>query len=178
MKTMTIRELTFAAILAAIYAGLTMFLPVPQYVGVQLRVAEALTVLPFFFPAATPGLFVGCIIANLFSPFVLDVVFGSAATLLACIWTGRIKHRWLAPLPPVLCNAVIVGGEIAWAQVGLSNAFWDAFVINAVTVGTGELLACYIFGSVLLTALYRSPVFRSMIAPERLSRVCGFAPLF
>lgn len=178
MKTMSVRELTFAAILAAIYAGLTMFLPVPQYVGVQLRVAEALTVLPFFFPAATPGLFVGCIIANLFSPFVLDVVFGSAATLLACIWTGRLKNRWLAPLPPVLCNAVIVGGEIAWAQVGLSPAFWDAFTLNAVTVGAGELLACYIFGSVLLSALYHSPAFRSMIAPERLSQVYGFAPLF
>ena len=174
MKRMTIRELTFAAVLAALYAALTLFLPVPQYVGIQLRVAEALTVLPFFFPAATPGLFVGCVIANLFSPFVLDVVFGSLATLLACLWTGRMNNRWLAPLPPVVCNAVIVGWEIAFAQTGFGPGFWSAYVLNAVTVGAGELLACGVFGSVLLAAMYRSDMCRSMISPERLARVRGF----
>lgn len=174
MKRMTIRELTFAAILAAVYAALTLFLPVPQYVGIQLRVAEALTVLPFFFPAATPGLFAGCVIANLFSPFVLDVVFGSLATLLACLWTQRLKNRWLAPLPSVVCNALIVGGEITFTQVGLGPAFWGVFALNAVTVGLGELLACYVFGSVLLSALYRTDACRGRIAPERLVRVRGF----
>ena len=104
MKRMNIRELSLAALIAAVYAALTLFLPIPQYDYIQVRVAEALTVLPFFFPAAIPGLFVGCMIANLFSPFVLDIVFGSLATLLACLWTGRLKNRWLAPLPPVICN--------------------------------------------------------------------------
>lgn len=89
MRKFTTRDLTLAAVLAAVYAALTITLPVPQYGAVQIRFAEALTVLPFLFPAATPGLFVGCIIANLFSPFVLDVVFGSMATLLACLWTSR-----------------------------------------------------------------------------------------
>lgn len=89
MRKFTTRDLTLAAVLAAVYAALTVTLPVPQYGAVQIRFAEALTVLPFLFPAATPGLFVGCIIANLFSPFVLDVVFGSMATLLACLWTSR-----------------------------------------------------------------------------------------
>lgn len=88
MRKFTTRDLTLAAVLAAVYAALTITLPVPQYGAVQIRFAEALTVLPFLFPAATPGLFVGCIIANLFSPFVLDVVFGSMATLLACLWTA------------------------------------------------------------------------------------------
>lgn len=174
MKRMTIRELSFAAILAAVYAALTLFLPVPQYGPVQVRIAEALTVLPFFFPAATPGLFVGCVIANLFSPYILDVIFGSAATLLACLWTGRLNNRWLAPLPPVVCNALIVGGEIAFAQVGFGPAFRDAFALNAVNVGAGELLACYAFGSVLLTALYRTEICRGLIAPERLERIRGF----
>lgn len=174
MKRMTVRELTFSAILAAVYAALTLFLPVPQYVGIQLRVAEALTVLPFFFPTATLGLFVGCVIANLFSPFVLDVVFGSMATLLACLWTGRLNNRWLAPLPPVVCNAAIVGGEIAFAQAGFGPGFWNAFYFNALTVGAGELLACGVFGSVLLAALYRTDACRSMIEPERLARICGF----
>ena len=100
MRKFTTRDLTLAAVLAAVYAALTITLPVPQYGAVQIRFAEALTVLPFLFPAATPGLFVGCIIANLFSPFVLDVVFGSMATLLACLWTSRMTSRWLAPLPP------------------------------------------------------------------------------
>ena len=174
MKRMTIRELTFAAILAAVYAALTLFLPVPQYGAVQVRVAEALAVLPFFFPTATWGLFAGCVIANLFSPFVLDVVFGSLATLLACLWTGRLRNRWLAPLPPVVCNAVIVGWEIAFLQVGFAPGFWSAYALNAVTVGAGELLACGVFGSVLLAALYRSEVCRSRIAPERLAQVRGF----
>ena len=143
MRKFTTRDLTLAAVLAAVYAALTITLPVPQYGAVQIRFAEALTVLPFLFPAATPGLFVGCIIANLFSPFVLDVVFGSMATLLACLWTSRMTSRWLAPLPPVLCNAVIVGAEIAWAETGITPAFWTAFGFNAVTVGLGELIACY-----------------------------------
>lgn len=68
MRKFTTRDLTLAAVLAAVYAALTITLPVPQYGAVQIRFAEALTVLPFLFPAATPGLFVGCIIANLFSP--------------------------------------------------------------------------------------------------------------
>lgn len=174
MKRMNIRELSLAALIAAVYAALTLFLPIPQYDYIQVRVAEALTVLPFFFPAAIPGLFVGCMIANLFSPFVLDIVFGSLATLLACLWTGRLKNRWLAPLPPVICNGIIVGAEIAFTQVGISPAFWGAFAFNAVTVGFGELLACYVFGSVLLSVLYRTPVCRARIAPERLEQLQGF----
>lgn len=177
MKRIPLRELTLSAVIAAVYAGLTLSVPIPQYGHIQIRVAEALTVLPFFFPAATPGLFVGCVIANLFSPYVLDVVFGSAATLLACLWTGRLNNRWLAPLPPVVCNAVIVGGEIAFTQAGLTPAFWSAFAFNALTVGAGELLACYVFGSVLLSALYRTRACREQIPPERLAQVRGFSKL-
>ena len=69
---------------------------------------------------------VGCFIANLFSPFSLDVVFGTAATLLACLITQRMPNKWLAPLPPVLCNAAIVGAECAWYQVGFTVAFVPA----------------------------------------------------
>ena len=174
MKRMTLQELTFAAVLAALYAVLTLFLPIPQYGQIQVRVAEALTVLPFFYSAAIPGLFVGCVIANLFSPFALDVVFGSAATLLACLWTARLNNRWLAPLPPVVCNALIVGVELAFFEVGATPAFWGVFAFNAVTVGAGELLACCVFGGVLLTALYRSPVCRGLIDSKRLGQIRGF----
>lgn len=175
MKRMTIQELSLAAVIAAVYAALTLFLPIPQYGHIQVRVAEVMTVLPFFFPAATPGLFIGCVIANLFSPYMLDVVFGSMATLLACLWTQRLNNRWLAPLPPVVCNAVIVGGEIAFTQVGFAPAFWGVFAFNAATVGLGELLACYVFGSVLLSVLYRTPVCRTQITPERRRQLRGFS---
>lgn len=170
MRKFTIRDLTLAAVLAAVYAVLTVALPIPQYGSIQVRLAEAMTVLPFFFPAATPGLFIGCVIANLFSPYPLDVVCGSAATLLACLWTQRMPNRWLAPLPPVLCNALIVGAEIAWFEGGFTAAFWPAFAFNAFTVGLGELLACYVLGSLLLTALPRVPFFRELIPGDRLDR--------
>lgn len=175
MRKTTLRQMTFAAVLAAVYAVLTLVLPVPQYGPVQIRFAEALCVLPYFFPAATPGLFVGCVLANLASPYVLDVVFGSAATLLACLWTGRLRSRWLAPLPAVVCNAVIVGAEIALAEVGAGGAFWAAFGLNALTVGAGELLVCCVLGQLVLGVVWRTPVLRGRIEPERLARLRGFA---
>ena len=146
MHKFSTRDLTLAALIAAVYAVLTVTLPIPQYSGIQVRLAEALTVLPFLFPAATPGLVVGCFIANLFSPFPLDILFGTAATLFGCWATQYMPSRWLAPLPPVIFNAVIVGAEIAWTSVGFTAAFWPAFAFNAFTVGLGELLACYILG--------------------------------
>lgn len=81
--------------------------------------------------------------------------------------------RWLAPLPPVIFNAVIVGAEIAWTSVGFTAAFWPAFAFNAFTVGLGELLACYILGSLLIRVLPRITFFRALIPEERLSRVAA-----
>ena len=171
MPRFSTRDLTFAAILAAVYAVLTVTLPIPQYAGIQCRLSEALTVLPFFFPAATPGLVVGCFIANLFSPYSLDVIFGTAATLCACLMTQRMPSRWLAPLPPVVCNAVIVGAECAWYQAGFTAAFWPAYAFNAFTVGLGELLACYVLGSLLIRVLPRISFFRARIPQRRLEQL-------
>lgn len=168
MRKFTTRDLTLAAIIAAVYAVLTLILPIPAFTGIQVRLSEALTVLPFLFPAATPGLVIGCFIANMFSPYALDMVFGTAATLIACIMTQYMPNRYLAPLPPVICNALIVGAEIAWFETGFTSAFWPAYAFNAFTVGFGELLACYILGSVLLAALPRVSFFRSMIPQHRL----------
>ena len=82
----SVHRLTLAAVIAAAYAGLTLLLPIPQYGPVQFRLAEALTVLPFVCPAAAPGLFIGCLLANLLSPYgLLDMVVGSGATLIACL---------------------------------------------------------------------------------------------
>lgn len=170
MRKNSVRELTMAAMLGAAYAVLTMVLPIPQYGGVQIRLAEALTVLPFLFPFATPGLFVGCLIANLLSPYgLLDVVTGSAATLIACLWTQRLKNRWLAPLPAVICNAVIVGAVVAFAQTGGGPAFWPAYAFNAFTVGLGELIASMFLGTMLLSFLPKIPTFRALMPAERLA---------
>lgn len=170
MRRFTVRDLTLAALIAAVYAVLTLGLPLPPYAGIQLRVAEAMTVLPFLFPAAVPGLVVGCFIVNLFSPYALDIVFGTLATLLACLLTQRMPNRWLASLPPVLCNAVIVGGEIAWYLVGFGPGFPAAYAYNAFTVGAGELIACVVLGQLLLTALPRVPSLRPFIPEQRLVR--------
>lgn len=155
------RRLALAGVIAGVYAALTLFLPIPQYGGVQLRVAEAMTVLPFLFPEAGWGLTVGCFLANLLgSPIVLDWVFGTAATLLAAVWTSRVKRRCLAPLPPVVCNAVIVGAEIAWFTVQDGGAFWPAYGLSAFTVGLGEAVACYGLGLPLLRWVERTPALR------------------
>lgn len=170
MRKFTTKDLTLAAVVAAAYAALTMLLPGPSYGYAQLRVAEAFTVLPFLFPATAPGLLVGCLVANLLSPYgLVDVVCGTAATGLAAFLTMKCRHKWLAPLPPVLCNGIIVGGMLAWYEAGFGPNFWSMFAVAGPGVALGELCACYILGGLLLTALPKVPYFRRLIAPERLA---------
>ena len=159
----TTHQLATAGVIAALYAVLAYFASVfgIAYGPIQCRFSEALCVLPFLFPAATPGLFLGCLVANLLSPYgALDIIFGSLATLLAAVWTQHTHHKWLAPLPPVLCNAVIVGAVISFQETGFTGAFAGAFAYNAVTVGVGEAIACYVLGGVLLTVLPKVPALR------------------
>ena len=164
----TPRQMATAGIIAAIYAALTLLLPLPQYGPVQFRLAEAMTVLPFLFPEAVPGLTIGCFLANLLgSPMPVDWVVGTAATLLAALWTSKLRHRALAPLPPVICNMVLVGAEIAWFFPAEGMGFWAAFGLNALTVGIGEAAACFILGSLLLQVLPRVPALKSRMAPSR-----------
>ena len=158
------RDLAIAGIIAGIYAALTLLLPIPQYHGIQLRVAEAMTLLPFLFPGAIPGLAVGCFLANLLgSPFVLDWVFGTLATLLAALWTRRMPNKYLAAIPPVVCNAVIVGAEIAYFATLDGAAFLPAFALNALTVGIGEAVACFALGILLVNVLSRNAALRSYL---------------
>ena len=151
-------SLVFAGLIAALYTAATLILPIPQYMGVQFRVAEAMTVLPFLFPEAIPGLAIGCFLANLLgSPIMLDWVFGTLATRLAALWSRKMPNLYLAALPPVICNAAIVGAEIAWFTVQeTGGTFWAAFALNAFTVGLGEAAACYILGVPLAKMLGKS----------------------
>ena len=161
MQNFTVRRITFSALVGAMYVTLCYFGSVFGLTfGIfQCRFAEALTVLPFLCPATAWGLFAGCILSNLLSPYGLpDLVFGSLATLLAGLLTARCKNRWLAPLPPVVCNAVIVGAEIAWFMTQGGEAFWPAFGLNALTVGLGEAVVCFGLGLPLLRWMERGHI--------------------
>ena len=174
MRKFTIWDLTLAAMVAALYAVLGYFGDIfgLTYGPIQCRFSEALTVLPFLCPTATWGLFAGCIISNILSPYgIPDLIFGSLATLMAGLLTARCKSRWLAPLPPVLCNIVIVGAEIAWYETGFGPGFLAAYALNAFTVGVGELIACVVLGQLLLTVLPKVPALRPHIAKQRLSQM-------
>jgi len=142
-------RLARAAMIAAIYAALTIALAPVSYGPVQFRVAEAMTTLPWLYPEAAPGLFVGCLIANLFGgQGIWDVVFGSLATLLAAYLSGKARSPWLAPLPPVVINALVVGAILSFA---LGLPFW----LVAAQVGLGQAGACYGLGLPLLYALMK-----------------------
>ena len=171
MRKFSTLQMVLAAMVAAVYTVLTVFLPIPQYGEVQFRVAECMTLLPFLFPWAAPGLVVGCFLANLLgSPFVLDWVFGTLATAIACFLTARAPNKWLAALPPVICNAVIVGAEIAWSATGgFSGGFWAAFGPIALSVGAGELAVCLLLGVPLLAVLPKVKALRGVMAPSRLA---------
>ena len=154
------KTLIYPALTGAMYAALTMVLAPISYGGVQLRISEVLTLLPFFLPETAIGLFVGCALANTISTAgLLDIVFGSLATLLAALWTQHTRRKWLAPLPPVVCNAVIVGAIVTVQQVP-AELFWGTFAYNALTIGLGEALACYLLGGLLLTQLPKSRLFQ------------------
>ena len=116
-------------------------------------------------PALLPaGDGLGCLIANLLSPYgVLDIVVGSAATLLAALLTARCKKMWLAPLPPVLANTVLIGLVLAYEQAGTSAAFWPTYGFNALTVGLGEVVACYGLGMLLLWRLSKSTALQNYL---------------
>ena len=160
-----IRRLTTAGMIAAVYAAATLLLPIPQYGPVQFRVAECMTLLPFLFAEAIPGLVVGCFLANFIgSPFVLDWLFGTLATLIAALLTRKMPNVWLAAVPPVLCNAAIVGAEIAWFAMQDGAAFWPAYGMNALTVGLGEAAVCFLLGIPLMRTLAKIPVLKGRAA--------------
>jgi uncharacterized membrane protein len=145
-----VRFLVQAAVIGAAYAALTLVLAPLSYGVVQLRVSEALTVLPYFTPAAIPGLFIGCLTANIISPYgIVDMVCGSLATLFAACATYVFrKRRILAPLFPVVFNAAIIGAMLYYAY-GVNASL----LLNMLWVGAGELIVCYGAGYPLLRVL-------------------------
>lgn len=164
--------LALNGVIAAAYAALTLVASAMNlaYGPVQFRFSEALTVLPFLFPGTWPGVFVGCLVANLLSPYgPIDIVVGSLATLLAALLTQKTDHPWLAPLPPVVCNMVLVGGMLAWYEVGFTAQFPTLFGLNALWVGIGEAAVCYILGMLLIKGVPKVSYLRRYIPENRRS---------
>jgi uncharacterized membrane protein len=153
--------ITQAAMIAALYVVLTVFINAFNLASgaIQVRISEALTVLPFFTPAAIPGLFIGCLISNIVTGCLpWDVVFGSMATLIGALGTYALrKYKFLAPVPPILANALIV--PIILIKV---YAVPDAYWFLLLTVGAGEVISCGILGMILLLSLnkYKDKIFR------------------
>ena len=161
MRENRTRQLTRAAVAGGLYAALSVLGSVfgISYGPIQCRFAEALCVLPFLFPETAWGLGVGCLIANILSPYgLLDIVIGSLTTLGAALLTRMCRTKYLAPLPPVLCNGVVIGGLLAFEQVGFASAFGKAFWFNGCSVLVGEAIACYGLGLLLLRALEKRGV--------------------
>lgn len=152
---------TQAAMIAAIYVVLTMVFAPFGFGEVQVRISEALTVLPMFTPAAIPGLFIGCVIANLFGrAIVLDVIFGSLATLIGAVGTYLLrKNKWLAPIPPMVANALIVPFVLKY---GYAVPLPIPFMM--LTVGVGEVISCGILGSIVRKGLdgYKGIIFAGL----------------
>ena len=149
-KLFTTRSICISAVIAALYAALTLLLAPISYGDWQCRVSEALTMLPILMPQAIPGLFVGCILANLLGPSagITDIVFGSLATLIAAIGTWYFrKNKWLAAACPVVANGLIVGAVLSYS---FSLPFW----LTALQVAAGELVAV-LLGCLLVKALSR-----------------------
>ena len=153
--------ITQAAMIAAIYVAVTLLFAPFSYGEVQVRLSEALTILPAFTPAAIPGLFIGCLISNILGGCILpDIIFGSIATLIGAYFTYllRNQNKFLAPLPPIIANTLIVPFVLRY---GYMIPMPVPFMM--LTVGIGEVLSCGVLGIILYTALnkYRHTIFRT-----------------
>lgn len=150
--------ITCAAAIAAVYVVLTLVFAPISYGEVQVRISESLTILPFFTPAAVPGLFIGCLIANITGGAIIwDIIFGSVATLIGAIGTYNLRNnRWLVPLPPIISNTIIVPLVLRFGYgVILPIPLLMLFI------AIGEIISCYVLGEILLTLLarYRGRIF-------------------
>ncbi|GFI02408.1 MAG: QueT transporter family protein [Lachnospiraceae bacterium] len=158
-RTVPTLPLVQAAMIAALYVVLTFIANALGLASqaIQVRFSEALTILPYFTPAAIPGLFIGCLLSNILTGCALpDIIFGSLTTLAGAIFTYKLrKYKWLAPVPPIVANAIVIPFVLLYAY-GV-RPLWFSFV----TVTIGEILSCGVLGMLLLFALnkYRSKLF-------------------
>lgn len=150
MKSKKLVFICQAAVIAALYIVLTYVFSAFASGVIQVRVSEALTILPAFTPAAIPGLVIGCLLSNTLTGCVLlDIIFGSVATLIGALGSYALRrHTWLVPIPPIVSNMIIVPFVLRYAYGAT-----DAFPFMIATVGAGEIISCYLLGMLLYGAL-------------------------
>ena len=150
MKSKKLVFICQAAVIAALYVVLTYVFSAFASGVIQVRVSEALTILPAFTPAAIPGLVIGCLLSNTLTGCVLlDIIFGSVATLIGALGSYALRrHTWLVPIPPIVSNMIIVPFVLRYAYGAT-----DAFPFMIATVGAGEIISCYLLGMLLYGAL-------------------------
>ena len=159
---MKVKYIAQAGIIAALYVVFTLIANAAGLASgaIQVRISEALTVLPFFTNAAVPGLFVGCLLSNILGGCVIwDIIFGSIATLLGALGTYAIRKKlpdWCAAIPPIIANTLIVPFVLAYAY-----EVPDSIPYLMLTVGAGEVISCGILGILLLKLLkpHRNVIF-------------------
>ncbi|MBQ7671151.1 MAG: QueT transporter family protein [Clostridia bacterium] len=153
MKNKKTAFITQTAIIAALYAALTWIFAPISFWAVQFRVSEALCILPYFTPAAIPGVTIGCVLGNLITGApIWDVIFGSLATLIGAVGSYLLrKKKWLVPIPPIVSNVIIIPFVLKFAY-----KLDDAIPFMMLTVGIGEILAIYLLGMILLIALEKT----------------------
>lgn len=169
MNQIKIRRLTEGAVIAAIYAALTLVFWQFSSLQVQVRISEALCILPLFTFAAVPGLSIGCFTINLLMGNIWDAVFGTLATFLSALVTYRVGncsaiwYRWLAPLPSVIFNAIAVPLILYFGYglttFGSAQGMWLVLGLNALSVAIGQCIACYGLGMPLYFLLKRTKLF-------------------
>ncbi len=152
-----VKQLTRGALIAALYIALTLlFAPISFGMSgaIQLRVAEALTLLPVLLPEAVPALFIGCLLANLLGGAMLpDILLGSLTSLVAAYLTNRLRKRaWVAAMPPVILNGMIVGALVHYLYTP-----FIALPLCMLYVAAGQAIACYALGLPLLYAVQKLP---------------------
>ena len=162
MKQNDARRLALGGVIAALYVALTYIAAAFGLASgaIQVRLSEALTILPVFTSTAVPGLTVGCVLANLLTGCApWDVVFGSLATLLGAVGTRLLKNKpYIAWIPPVMANAIIVP-FVLQKVYGVEDAWWYL----ALTVGAGEVIACGILGILLYHSVKKIPNLKSLL---------------
>ena len=158
---LTTRSLTRAALVAALYVLLTILFQPISFGAVQFRISEALMLLPLLTVDAVPGLFVGCLLANLIGGAIwYDVALGSVATLLAAVFARKLRnHPLYAAAMPVVFNGLIVGpvGYLAYVRAPGAPISWPLMLSSVGSVAFGELVVCYVLGLILYKALTRLP---------------------
>lgn len=163
MNNKNVTFLTQAAMIAAIYVVLTYVFAPFSFGEIQVRISEALTILPMFTPAAVPGLFIGCMVGNILGGAILpDIVFGSAATLIGALITYSLRGKTpiLGSIPPIAANTVIIPFVLRY---GYGMNLPIPFMM--LTVGIGEIISCGVFGIILYTSLsrYQRFIFRKTV---------------